>query len=144
MQWISTDRTIMNKLTSVDKYITLLANKVFALCEHHFIAKAQSDYLKTQKENLQHNEAIIVLDFAENCSFVIQDAVQGFNWENSQSTLHPLVVYYASPNNILEFLSICVVSDHQSHNQSAVHASLACALSFVKTKLPFIKKSTLF
>ena len=112
MQWISTDRTIMNKLTSVDKYITLLANKVFALCEHHFIAKAQSDYLRTQKENLQHNEAIIVLDFAENCSFAIQDAVPGFNWENSQSTLHPLVVYYASPNNILEFLSICVVSDH--------------------------------
>ena len=145
MQWISTDRTTMNELTSsVDEYITLLANKVFALCEHHFIAKTRSDYLRTRKENLQHNEAIIILDFAENCSFVIQDAVQGFNWEISQSTLHPLVVYHASPNNILEFLSICVVSDHQSHDQSAVHASLACALSFVKTKLPFIKKVLYF
>ena len=94
MQWISTDRTTMNKLTSsVDEYITLLANKVFALCEHHFITKAQSDYLRTRKENLHHNEAIIVLDFAENCSFVIQDAVQGFNWENSQYMLHPLASF---------------------------------------------------
>ena len=33
MQWMSTDRTTMNKLTSsVDEYITLLANKVFAFC----------------------------------------------------------------------------------------------------------------
>ena len=33
MQWISTDRTTMKKLTSfVDKYIALLVNKVFALC----------------------------------------------------------------------------------------------------------------
>ena len=78
----------MNKLTSpVDEYITLLANKVFPLCEDHVIAKAQSDYLRTQKENLQQDEGIILLDFAENYSFVIQDAVQGFHWENSLATL---------------------------------------------------------
>ena len=43
----------MSKLTSsVDEYITLLANKAFALCEHHIVGKAQSDYLRTRKENL--------------------------------------------------------------------------------------------
>ena len=57
MQWISKDRTTMNKLTSDDEYITLLANEVLALYEHHFIAKAQSDYLRTRKENLQQVEA---------------------------------------------------------------------------------------
>ena len=73
----------MNKLTSsVDETITFLANKVFALCEHHFFAKAQSDYLRTRKENLQQHEAIILLDFAENYLSVIQDAVQGFHWEH--------------------------------------------------------------
>ena len=65
MLWISTDRTTMNKLTSsVDEYIALLANKVISPCEH-FIAKAQPDYLQTQKKNLQQDEAIILLDFAE-------------------------------------------------------------------------------
>ena len=66
----------MNKLTSsVDEYITLIANEVFVLREHHFIAKAQLDYLRTRKENLQQDEAIILLDFAENYLFVIQDVV---------------------------------------------------------------------
>ena len=134
IQWISTDRTTMNKLTSVDEYMTLLANKAFAFCEHHF---RQSVYLRTQKENLQQWSSlsfnkIILLDFAENYSLVMQDAVQGFHWENRQATLHPLVVYHASPNNILEYLNTCVVSDHKLHNQSAVHAFLASALAFVK------------
>ena len=75
---------------------------------------------------------IILLDFVENYLLVIQDAVQSFHWENSQAMLHPPVVYHASPNSIIEYLSVCVVSDHQSHNQSAVHAFLAIALSFLK------------
>ena len=131
----------MDKLiSSVDEEITLLANKVFALCEHHFIAKAQPHYLRTLKENLQQDEVIILLDFAENYSFVIQDAVQGFHWGNSQATLHRLVVYQASPNNILECLSMCVASDHQSHYQSTFHDFLASALYPLSKKLPFVKK----
>ena len=69
--------------------------------------------------------------------FVIQDVVQGFHWENSQAMLHPLVVYHKIPINIFESLSICVASDHQSHNQPAIHAFLASTLSFLKTKLSF-------
>ena len=56
---------------------------------------------------------------------------------------HLLVVYHKRPNNLLEFLSICVVSDHRSH-QFVVPAFLTSALSFVKTKLPFVKKAVYF
>ena len=84
----------MSKLTShVDECITFLANKVFALSVGHFIVEAQSSYLRTWKENLKQEEVTILLDFAEKYSFVIQDAVQGFHWENSQATLHPLFIY---------------------------------------------------
>ena len=31
------------------------------------------------------NEIIVLLDFAENYSFLVQDAVQGYHWENSQA-----------------------------------------------------------
>ena len=34
--------------------------------------------LKIAKENLSENELIVLLDFAENYSFVVQDAVQGY------------------------------------------------------------------
>ena len=33
----------------------------------------------------------IILDFAENYNFIVQDAAQGFRWNNNQATLHPLL-----------------------------------------------------
>ena len=53
---------------------------------HDFIAKQQSLYLTPRKELLLDNEYIVMTDFAENYSFVLQDAVQGFHWNNAQAT----------------------------------------------------------
>ena len=39
-------------------------------------------------------------DFSENYSFIVQDAVQGYHWNNSQVTLHPFVYYYTGQGNI--------------------------------------------
>ena len=66
---------------------------------HSFIAKCQSNYLRECKENLEENEVTIFGDFAESYSFVVQDEVQGFDWNNLQCTftlwyLHSVVVYY--------------------------------------------------
>lgn len=36
----------------------------------------------------------MILDFAENDSFIRQDAVQGYHWETSQATLHPFAGYH--------------------------------------------------
>ena len=145
MQWTSTDRTTMNKLTlTIEEYINLLKEEVFELCEYHFISKAQSNFLRYKKETVSENEAVILLDFAENYSFIIQDAVQGFHWQNPQATLHPFVVYYRNTNGNLESQSLCVVSNHRKHNQSAVHSFLVVALSFVKSQLPFVQKVIYF
>jgi hypothetical protein len=43
---------------------------------------------------LKEGEFIILMDFAENYSFIIEGVMQGFHWENSQATVHPFVVYY--------------------------------------------------
>lgn len=67
--------------------------RLLTLWKHHFIAKAQATYLKQQKENLDDETAIVLMDFAENFSFVVQDEVQGFHWDHSQATLHPFAVY---------------------------------------------------
>ena len=104
--------------------------------KNHFTSKAQSNFLQYKKETVSQNKAIILLDFAKNYLFINQDAVQGFHWENSQATLHPFVVYYRNTNESRESQSLCVVWDHQKHNQSAVHSFLVVALSFVKSQLP--------
>ena len=78
---------------------------------HSFIAKCQSNYLRECKEkHLEENEVIILGDFAENCSFVLQDEVQGFCWNNLQCTLHPVVVYYKD-GDALQSVSYCIISN---------------------------------
>ena len=47
-----------------------------------------------RKDTIDDCSAIVLFDFAENYSFVIQDEVQGFHWNNLQATLHPIVLYY--------------------------------------------------
>ena len=107
--WISMDHTtLVNHYSTVEKYIAKIVDDGYEVYPHHFIAKAQANHLKMAKENLSENELIMLLDFAENYSFVVQDAVQGFHWENSQAAVHPFIAYFRSSNVYLKHTSICV------------------------------------
>ena len=52
---------------------------------------------------------------------MVQDATQGFHWNNSQATLHIFVVYLKN-DDAVHILSYCVMSDILTHNADAVHA----------------------
>ena len=91
----STDKTILEAYsTTFGQYSEILINSIEILTSHSFISRAQSAYLKELKDTLGNNTAIVLVDFAEIYSFVIQDEVQGFHWNNVQATLHPIVIYY--------------------------------------------------
>ena len=94
-KWISTDRTKMETVTvATEEFISSLASNIHNLTRHSFVAKSQGEFFKNLKINLEENECVIVGDFSENYSFVVQDEVQGFHWENSQVTVHPFVMYF--------------------------------------------------
>ena len=58
-QWISTDSTVLKTLTEdQNEFIDSLAEQVYRLTKHHFVAKLQSAYLSTLKENLLPSEVI--------------------------------------------------------------------------------------
>ena len=85
-QWINTERETLESLQlPAEDFIDELISKVSVLSRHHFIAKNQSNYLRSLKNVLDSNELIILMDFSKNYSFFVQDAVQGFYWENSQA-----------------------------------------------------------
>ena len=75
-------------------------------------------------KNKSENKLIILLDFAENYSFVVQDAVQGVNWENSKGIICPFVAYFRSSNEDLKHTNTCVISDCLKHDETAVHCFL--------------------
>ena len=84
--------------------------------KHHYVVKKQAEIFKQLKENLQFGECVTVLDFAENYSFLVQDAAQGFHWNNLQATIHPFAIYYLDGSGKLAHKSYTCISDHKTHD----------------------------
>ena len=148
-QWVSTDRTTLtDHVATPQEFIECLAEKTDKLAVHHFIAKHQSGHLKSLKEHLTEDSCIMLLDFAENYSFLVQDAAQGYHWDNSQCTLHPFAIYIKarSPDGTVELksISVCIISDCLKHDTIAVHAFLKKVVPFVSNLHPQLKKIIYF
>jgi len=70
-RWTSTDRSgLVQVVSSVSDFFETFCIKLFELKPHSFIAKEQNAYLNSLKENLKEDEAIAILDFAENFSLL--------------------------------------------------------------------------
>ena len=97
-QWVSTARKqLEDKEEFFDDFLEKLSEMLHDLTKHHFVSQKQAKFFKEKKESFQPGECALVLDFAENYSFVVQDAAQGFHRNNSQATIHPFVLYYVDP-----------------------------------------------
>lgn len=78
-QWLSTDRTTLVSVRQArDEFIDRIVGFIARLRSHHFVAQAQNAHLKELKGRLTSQEAIFRGDFAENYSFVVQDAIRDF------------------------------------------------------------------
>lgn len=139
-QWVTTDRTtlVMHQMT-VEEFVTEIVSKIDKLTVHEYISKHQSRYLTELKSVLSPNECIVLLDFAENYSFIVQDAAQGYHWENTQATLHPFVVYYREDME-LKCTSFCCISNHMKHDTVAVYVFQSRIIEHMKKKIPGLAK----
>jgi len=79
----------------------MFCEKLEVLCPHAFIAAQQASFYRDYKSTLASREMLVTVDFSENYSFVLQDAAQGYHWNNSQATIHPFVAYYKDENEKL-------------------------------------------
>ena len=84
---------------------------------------------------MKTGEFLVTADFSENYSFILQDAAQGFHWNNSQATLHPFVAYYLDSGEI-HHVSYVVISDCLHHDTVAVHLFQRSFIAFLKELLP--------
>ncbi|XP_065684929.1 uncharacterized protein LOC136097009 [Hydra vulgaris] len=139
-QWTTTDRTeLLTIKLPLNEFIELLCEKLDNITSHSFIAKSQSSYLKHLKETISIDEAIVLADFAENYTFVVQDEIQSYHWSKSQCSLHPVVIYYNKVK--LEISSLCVISDDLNHDVGFINEVMHKTINHIKTHLcPTIKK----
>ena len=133
-QWVSVDRCTLETFSkSADDFVDAFCEKLQVLLPHSFIAKQQSAFQTKLKSELLPGEMMVTADFSENYSFVLQDAAQGFHWNNSQATIHPFVVYYKDSDE-LKHISYVVISDSLRHDTVAVHLFQKSLISFLKEK----------
>ena len=75
-QWIHTAGTkLIDMQLLLSKFIDMFFKKFDLLHRHPFIAKAQSVFFQSTKVTLPTDTVIILLDFTENYSFLVQNAV---------------------------------------------------------------------
>jgi hypothetical protein len=141
-KWVSVDTSsLLTVQETSGEFIESLTNAIYSLGPHHFTAKSQAMFLKNLKVDLKPDEVIMLLDFAENYSFVVQDASQSFHWNNTQATLHPFVLYSVDGCGNLECSSFCIISDSMSHSTAAVHVFQKKVLNNVKQLKPGLELS---
>ena len=128
---------------SVEEFIGEVCRQIELIREHHFTWKSQANFLKELNPDLKENEVLILLNFVENYSFVVYDAVQCYHWNNSQATLHLFIVHYLNANiPVLNFF--CVISDKMKHYNTAVHEFMSVILPQIKQILPNLIKCYYF
>lgn len=121
-KWDGTDRyTISTRLLSSDSFVDELCDALDLLKPHAYIAEQQAVYFKTLKETIDEGQILVQCDFAENYSFIVQDAAQSFHWNNAQATLLTSVFYYRDGNEV-KHGSIVMISDDLKHDTATFYA----------------------
>ena len=136
-QWTTCDRSeLITCSLPLEDFIAKLCDLLNDITFHSYIAKAQAAYLKKVKENLKSNEVIVLGDFAENHTFLVQDEIQGYHWNNQQCTLHPVVLYYRKDvESDVTSRSICFISNDLKHDVNLVYKVIKDTISYIKANI---------
>ena len=105
----------MTRTDSVKDYVDLLVLHLNKSTEHSYMITVWSNYLKRLKETLPENKIIVLGEFVENYTFLVQDETQGMHWKIQQRSLHPVAIYYCEPSQTKSY-SLRFISDDLMHD----------------------------
>ncbi|KZS08330.1 Cc8L18.2-like protein [Daphnia magna] len=112
------------------------------------IVAASDDFIESlvsaSKEKIDHKSCVLVSNFSENYSFIIQDSMQGYYWANDQATILTFMAYIKRPDGSIFNVSIAIISDHLIHDTISVHAYLRPVLQHLMTLNPSLKSVKYF
>jgi len=73
-QWTATDSSNLEAFVkAVEDFLEVCVEKLETLKPHDFIPKQEASYLNSVKENLLPGEVLVIGEFSENYSCVVQD-----------------------------------------------------------------------
>jgi len=95
-----------------DEFVESFGEKLEALLPPSFITTQQSMFYNQCKSSLKPGEFVVFGDFSENYAFIVQDAAQGFHWNNAQATIHPFVAYFRDSDSINHLSFVIIPTYH--------------------------------
>ena len=120
-QWTCTDRSNLETLVlPIDEFLDFFIEKLVDLKRHESIAKQQAGYLNEKRENFKNGEFLVIGDFAENFSFVVQDEAQSFHWNKSSAAIHPFLYFYKE-TGLVKHGNFVLISNCNTHDTVAAH-----------------------
>ena len=120
--WAQTDRTKLETVqSSRDDFIDSLVVAVGNLTAHHYVNRNQSAHFVKCKEEIDNETCVLVSDFSKKISFIIQDSIQGYFWDNDQATLLPFPGYMKLEDGTDDSVSMAVISNHLTHDTLSVN-----------------------
>jgi len=131
-QWTATDSSNLETFVKpVEDFLNVFLEKLETLKPHDFIAKQQASYLNSVKENLLPGEVLVIGEFSENYSCVVQDETQSFHWNNNIATIHPFAYCYRNAGDVKRG-NFILVSDYNTHDTVAVYLFLKHLINHLK------------
>lgn len=87
---------------------------------HRYVKVKQRAFYQKKLVALLQGEVLVVLDFAENYSFLLQEEVTSHYYARAQCSLLTIAVYYMSSSGQMEHLTYCGVTEDLLHDSAPV------------------------
>lgn len=128
-QWsyINNRPEIITKTTTCEEALNELKNMTDKFRLHCYIKQVQSNHFETTRKNLQKNEAVIQIDFAENYALIHQDEIQSAHWSHKQVTIFTCCIWFDD-----ETKSVAIISNDTSHTKQAVWTFLKNIMDYIQ------------
>ena len=128
---------LVTEVKKVSAVVEDLKEKVKDLSAHLFRAKWQQHTFAEIKEHMPPKSVVMVLDFAENYTCMMQNEAQSHHWAVGQVTIHPVVAYVNNSDSSRQFTNIesfVFITDDRKHDSAAVQTFSEIVISELNKK----------
>lgn len=125
---------------SVEAVLNELQSQLKVFKRHVFVKRVQSKVFIEMKRNVEDDEVILQVDFAENYSSLLQDEIQSAHWNNTQITLFTACAWLKGAN----IRSFVIVTDELSHDKYCVFACIKKIINCLKQEFDILKCVKIF
>ena len=138
----------MEKVTkegTVEEALHSLQSKIPSFLEHVFIKRKQAAFFEKCTAQLQPDEAVVQVDFAENYTCQYQDEIQAANWGQQQVTLFTVAIWTKDSANNTTCNSHVIVSDDLNHDKKSVAVFMDTVVNnLVRKSFPQVRVVNIF